>query len=353
MDNRDRFEEILQTKMEGLEKAPSSKVDYQFKNRLNKQNSDRISIPKVILWIVGSIAIAMVSFQYLQNKLLQEVPNEKIEIIPQANHIDTKKFHKNDGFYLGPHNHNKNLNEKAKLLVAQPSDIKNKAYIQTRLKAQAENKLIFIHAFNMDCSHCQKMKELTLANKEVQAFLQEHFVKINIDLQLEENIEVIRFYGIKTSPSFLFLNGDGQIVAISNGFQEPEKFITILEKAMEEEAAGSYIDLMSRKRVNPTPDKLQTLDNLATNDLPKDIQLLTAKVFPNPTSGIFNAEVKGQKSPLHLKIIDLDGRVLLEETQTEFNGNQNHRFDLTNKKGQFIIQFTQGKSIIYKKIIVQ
>ncbi|MFK7983661.1 MAG: thioredoxin fold domain-containing protein, partial [Saprospiraceae bacterium] len=305
---------------------------------------------------------------------------------------------------------------------------------------------------------------ITLANPEVQEFLQDHFVKIDIDLQLIENVEVAGYYDIKTSPKFLFLNAKGQIVAMVNGFQAPEKFIAVLEKAMEEEAAGSYIDLMSRKRVNPTPDKLQKAHPLKNVRLPdsillkattshksilinvfgtdctkceklkqityqdkkvqtiinthfyrwiidtaqaqdiglfqnpkkdispttfiynnkgtwltkfegfmppkpfiktlnqaltknplqhKGIQLLEAKVFPNPTTGLFTVAVNGRKLPLHLKIIDLDGKILVEKKQTEFNRTANLRFDLTRKKGQYIVQLAQGKSMIYKKIIVQ
>ena len=204
----------------------------------------------------------------------------------QANHLDTKHTHENFD-----HNHLPDTNKREKVLVAQtPNNIKNKPYIQARLQAKAEQKLIFIHAFNLDCSHCQKMKEITLADKEVQDFLQDHFVKIDIDMQLKENFEVIRFYDIRTTPTFLFLNGAGQIVNISKGFQAPEQFITYLEKAMEAAAEGSYIDLMSRKRVNPTPDKLLKSDE-SKQPLPKGIQLLKAKVFPNPTTGLFTVAV--------------------------------------------------------------
>jgi len=79
--------------------------------------------------------------------------------------------------------------------------------------------------------------------------------------------------------------------------------------------------------------------------LHKGIQSLVAKVYPNPSAGVFYVAVKGQKSPLHIKVVDLDGRIILEENQTEFNGAQNHHF--------YIIQLTQGKSMIYKKVIVQ
>jgi len=357
--------------------------------------------------------------------------------------------------------HSKNT----KILVAQtPDDIKNKPYIQARLQAKNEQKMIFLHAFNLDCNHCQKMKDITLANQEVQSFLQAHFVKIDIDLQLLENVEVAQYYDIKTSPKFLFLNDKGQLVVIANGFQEPAKFVALLEKAMEEEAAGSYIDLMSRKRVNPTPNSLQKSHYLKNVFLPdsillavaaskksilinvfekncakcerlekntfqdnavqqiikdrfsrwiitpeqakeiglfqnaqkevtpttfiynhkgvwltkfagymspkpfiktlknplnnnsiqgKSIQSLKAKIFPNPTTGKFNAVIEGQKSPLLIKIVDLNGKIIFEEKQTEFNGAKEQYFDLTGQQGHYIIQFSQGKSMIYKKVIIQ
>jgi len=345
MDNRDSFEEILRGKIEGLEKQPSQKLGRQLKDKLKQEERGNSFFKKILFWAISIGLLAFLSFQYFQYKDSVTSP-KSIKQIQQANHLD---FRKN-----GHHNHSIDTNKKDKILVTQtPDDIKNKPYIQARLQAKAEQKMIFLHAFNLDCHHCQKMKDSTLTNQEVQAVLQEHFVKIDIDLQLLENIEVAQFYDIKTSPKFLFLNGKGQLVTMINGFQEPTEFMATLEKAMEEEAAGSYIDLISRKRVNPTPDKLHKVDSIKHNSLLEGVQLIAAKVFPNPTMGKFTATIKGQKSPLQIKMIDLNGKIIFEERQMEFNGEIEQHFDLTGQKGHYIIQFSQGKSMIYKKVIIQ
>ncbi len=350
MDNKNSFEDLIRAKMGALEQAPPDKLGLQLKHKLNRHKKSNFLRNSILYGIIGSLlVVAFLIFQYAGNTSSKNtIPTTKK--LPPAIQLDSSKYHNdhNQGSivdYSSP---------KDKILVLQtPDDIKNKPYIQARRQAQAEQKMIFIHAFNMDCSHCQKMKDSTLTNPEVQAFLTEHFVKIDIDLQLLENKEVAAFYDIKTSPKSLFLNGNGQLVTIVNGFQDGPNFLQTLENAMEEEAAGSYIDLMSKKRVNPTLDKLQRVDDLKKNLLPKDIQLLTAKVFPNPTNGKFNVAIKGQVTPLSIKIIDLQGKVIVEQTQTIFNGEKQLNFDLTGQQGHYIIQFIQAKSMIYKKLVVQ
>lgn len=353
MDNKDNFENFIKAKMNALEQTPPNKLGVQLKHKLNAQKKSDFPWNSILLWAIGSLLLlAFLIFQYTGN-IAPKAPIPSPGKFPQANQLDSEKL-------PSEHNHSHQAPitdsspKKDKILVVQTvNDIKNKPYIEARSQAKAEQKMIFIYAFDMDCSHCQKMKDSTLKNPEVEEFLAEHFVKIDIDLQLLKNKDVAAFYDIKTSPKVLFLNGNGQLVTIANGFQAPAKFIRILENAMEEEAAGSYIDLTSKKRVNPTPDKLQKVDNLKNDLLPKGIQRLTAKVFPNPTTGKFTTVIKGQSSPLLLKIIDLNGKIILEERRAIFNGEERFNYDLTGQKGQYIIQFTQGKSMIYKKIIVQ
>lgn len=353
MDNKDSFEDFIKAKIDALEQTPPDKLGVQLKQKLNAQKKSNFPWSSIIPWaIVCLLLLAFLIFQYTGNRS----PKKNISSpkkFPQAIQLDSKKLHKE-------HNHGHQAHiidssqKKDKFLVIQtPDDIKNKPYIKARLQAQAEQKLIFIHAFNLDCNHCQKMRDITLANPEVKTFLREYFVKIDINLQLIENKDVAMFYDIKTSPKFLFLNKKGQLVSIANGFQEPAKFIQILENAMEEEAAGSYIDLMSKKRINPMPGKLQKVGTLKNDLLSKGIQLLTVKVFPNPTRGKFTTAIKGQKSPLQIRIIDLNGKVIVEQTKTKFNGAEKLDFDLTGQLGHYIIQFSQGKSMIYKKVVVQ
>ena len=464
MDSKDNFEDLIKAKMDALAQTPPDKLGVQLKYKLNAQKDPDFRWSKVILWTIGSLLlIGFLIFQYIGNTSPKEnIPSSNK--FPQASQWDSEK-HRNEE----NHGHQAPIinssPKKDKILVAQtPDDIKNKPYIKARLQAKNEQKMIFMHAFNMDCNHCQKMRDSTLANPEIKAFLDKHFVKIDIDLQLMENKEVAQFYDIKTSPKFLFLNGKGQVVTIANGFQDAPKFIQTLENAMEDEAAGSYIDLMTKKWLNPVPNKLQKVNPLINVDLPdsfllkvttsqklilinvyeadckkckklekvtfndknvqdllstrfarwtidaeqakslglfkssnkynapityifsnqgtwissfsgymppkpflktlkksltqnsfqfKGIQRLKAKVFPNPTRGKFNVAVEGKPAPLLIRIIDLQGKVILEQTQSTFNGEEKLNYDLTGQKGHYIIQFSQGKSMIYKKVIVQ
>lgn len=342
MKNKRSFEDILKSKMDGLEQVPPDRLGAQLKHQIQAKKDANFQWQKMLIWAIGSLLLAWAYLQYIQS-VASKTPPQPVEELQYANRLDSQDFHEESG-----HSHLAASQKEAKILVTQtPEGIKNIPYINARLQAKAEQKMIFLHAFNLDCNHCQKMKDSTLTNLEVQAFLQEHFVKIDIDLQLTENVEVIRFYGIKTSPTFLFLNGDGQLVTIAGGYHRPNKFMDILEKAMEENAAGSYVDLKTRKRVNPMPNQLKK----GSQD--KRLELLTANVFPNPTNGRFTVAVNGQKSPLQISIINLDGKIILEQTKNEFNKNRKYSFDLTGQQGQFIIQFLQGKSMIYKKIIVQ
>lgn len=74
-------------------------------------------------------------------------------------------------------------------------------------------------------------------------------------------------------------------------------------------------------------------------------------IFPNPTSNVFNINVAGYAGDINVKLIDLNGRIILEKTGEMSN---NYQFNVANvTKGMYLLQLTgeQGFSHTEKVII--
>lgn len=336
MNNQDSFENIIKSKMNELEILPPHQLGKQLTNNLGAKKSNSLYWQKAIILVIGFILLTFLYTQFFKSAL---PANQSKEQLQQANKTQLQQHqHQHEH----GHEHHSPQKTTKKLIVQTPENIKNEPYIEALKLAKTTQRLIFIHAYNLDCNHCMKMKEITLVDKEVHSFLTEHFVKIDIDMQNPKNIEVIRFYEIKSTPSFLFLDGNGQLIVNSGGFHKPDKFIEILERVMEWEASGTYLDLPTRKIINSKkkPNPLPTMT-------------LAAKVYPNPTHGPINIEVKGQKLPLHIRLLDLNGRIVFEKIESDFDGAMNQQFNLSAQKGQFILQIVQDKEMVSKKLVIQ
>lgn len=94
-------------------------------------------------------------------------------------------------------------------------------------KAKAEKKLVFLDAFAVWCGPCKLMEKNVFTLPAVSSFYNKNFINARIDMEKGEGIGIASKYGVRSYPSFLFLNGDGEVVKRSFGYMPEENFLAL------------------------------------------------------------------------------------------------------------------------------
>ncbi|NAW51115.1 thioredoxin fold domain-containing protein [Elizabethkingia argentiflava] len=98
-------------------------------------------------------------------------------------------------------------------------------------KAKNQNKLLFLDAYASWCGPCKLMEKNIFSLPEIGEYYNQHFVNAKIDMQKGEGIEIAKKYGVKAFPSYLFINGDGEVIHRVVGYTEAEEFIQTAKDA--------------------------------------------------------------------------------------------------------------------------
>ncbi|NML56149.1 thioredoxin fold domain-containing protein [Chryseobacterium cheonjiense] len=97
------------------------------------------------------------------------------------------------------------------------------------LKAKKENKLVFIDAYTSWCGPCKMMEKNTFTRKSVGDYFNANFVNARFDMEKGEGREIASKYGVRSYPTYLFLNGDGELVSQNYGYMEESMFLTMAQ----------------------------------------------------------------------------------------------------------------------------
>lgn len=98
-------------------------------------------------------------------------------------------------------------------------------------KAKKENKLIFIDAYASWCGPCKLMVKNVFPQPAVGDYYNSHFVNAKIDMEKGEGIELAKKYNVKAFPTYLFVDGNGEVVHRTLGYVEENDFIQFAKDA--------------------------------------------------------------------------------------------------------------------------
>lgn len=111
------------------------------------------------------------------------------------------------------------------IVLAQGIQFEKTSFQEILAKAKNENKLVFMDAYAVWCGPCKLMDKNVFTDEKVGAFFNTTFVNAKIDMEKGEGKEIAKKYGVYSYPTFLFLNGDGDIVHKSLGYQDAGPFL--------------------------------------------------------------------------------------------------------------------------------
>ncbi len=97
-------------------------------------------------------------------------------------------------------------------------------------KAKAEKKLVFMDAYASWCGPCKLMEKNVFTDKNVADFYNKNFVNARIDMEKGEGRDLAIKYGVRSYPTFLFLNGEGDVVGKELGYIQSKEFLELGQK---------------------------------------------------------------------------------------------------------------------------
>ena len=128
----------------------------------------------------------------------------------------------------------------------------NSSFKDLLAKAKAEKKLVFLDAYASWCAPCKLMEKNVFTKPAVKSYYDSNFINARFDMEKGEGREIAQKYGIRSYPSFLFLNGDGEVVLKNYGYMEEQDFLTIAKEANTPKMkSGSYKELFDKGEKDP------------------------------------------------------------------------------------------------------
>lgn len=107
------------------------------------------------------------------------------------------------------------------------------------VQAKKENKMVFVDSYFVGCHPCKQMDDEVFVLPEVKKLMIDNFISTKIDFMTEDLGKKLQVkYAVTGFPTFLLLNGDGELVARFSGYKEADKFQNLLKEALAKSKKG-------------------------------------------------------------------------------------------------------------------
>ncbi len=101
-------------------------------------------------------------------------------------------------------------------------------------RAKKENRLVFIDVYTSWCGPCKKMVSEIFPRKEIGTLFNVSFINYKIDAEKGEGVDVAKNFGVHSYPTYLFVNGDGELVYRTGGYMTSGSFMREANIALKE-----------------------------------------------------------------------------------------------------------------------
>lgn len=173
---------------------------------------------------------------------------------------------------------------------------------QVLAQAKAENKLVFVDVYTSWCGPCKLMAAEVFPMENVGKLFNTSFVNYKFDAEKGEGVELAKQYGVRSYPTYLFVDSDGKLVYRTSGYMPAAPFLKEAEIALQERndpkplvvwqeeydkgtrATDFLIGYMKKRALSklPSPDIIEELIPKLSKSQLLDKEILGAIYFSDP-----------------------------------------------------------------------
>ncbi len=131
-------------------------------------------------------------------------------------------------------------------------DFQKSSFKEILAKAKQEKKLVFLDAYASWCGPCKMMERNIFPLAAVKDYFNANFINASFDMEKGEGREIAMKYGVRSYPTYLFLNGDGEVVSKNYGYMDEQPFLQIAKDANNPKLKNaSYRELFEQGESDP------------------------------------------------------------------------------------------------------
>lgn len=111
-------------------------------------------------------------------------------------------------------------------------DFQKISFSEAKAKAKESGKLIFLDGYTSWCAPCKWMEGNVFNQASVAQFYNSNFINTKFDCEVGEGITIAKEYGIRSFPTYLFIDGEGTLIYRTQSRMEADKFLKEGEQAL-------------------------------------------------------------------------------------------------------------------------
>lgn len=142
------------------------------------------------------------------------------------------------------------------VVFSQGIEFQQKPYREVLKMAKKQKKLVFVDVYTSWCGPCKHMAKNIFPEAKAGAFYNTHFLNLQLDAEKSEDGRMVAArFEVTAFPTFLFINGDGELVYRFMGGRTVDQFVNEGEKAVEAFAAQPELKKYIKKYDKGNRDK--------------------------------------------------------------------------------------------------
>lgn len=111
----------------------------------------------------------------------------------------------------------------------------DKTFAELKTMAREQNKLIFMDCYTTWCGPCKYLAAEIFTLPEIGDYYNQNFINCKFDMEKGEGINIGKQYGVKSYPTLLFINAEGELEHKKIGGRASEEILNMAKNASDKE----------------------------------------------------------------------------------------------------------------------